>query len=209
MPPSILALLQSSTSKGRSIMSRLFLILISFLCSIDVSWLNIANLSAFFSILASVAVIVSLVFIAQQLTQQTLQVKQQTKLARAGNSQSFVNLASSFVLAIGSNSFLMNLYQTGGDRWSSLSPEEQVQYRYLVSWWLTFFENVQYQQDCGLLDAEVYNAWMKDMEAYFRRRRVDLVWDHLKGNYSDSFVSRFQKSIDNVRKEFQQKQLNP
>ena len=166
-------------------MSRLFLIFLS---------LTLSNVKDFFSIVASLGGVVSLLFIAYQ-------VNRQTKLAKAANSQSFVNVASSFVLTVGADKELMEFYQTGGTRFETLTPTEQARYRYLVVWWLTFYENVQYQQDCGLLDEGVYRSWIYDMEGFVRRRRVDHVWDHVKGNYSNSFVEHFQPLIDQVRRE--------
>nr|AAP58626.1 hypothetical protein [uncultured Acidobacteriota bacterium] len=184
-------------------MSRLFTILLAILCLVlgvglgtcywNRGWLTISSAADLFSIFASIAVVVSLLFIA-------FQVKQQTRLARAANSQAFVNIQSDFVLAAGSNQSLMEFYQTGGEKFETLDPSEQARYRYLVAWWLTFYENVQYQQDCGLLDEGVYKAWMKDMAGFIERRRVEKVWEFLKPNYSDTFIVHIQPYIDAVRK---------
>jgi len=97
----------------------------------------------------------------------------------------------------------MDFYQTGGEKFETLAASEQARYRYLVAWWLTFYENVQYQQDCGLLDEGVYKAWMNDMAGFVERRRADKVWDFLKPNYSDSFVAHIQPHVDAVRKKYQ------
>jgi hypothetical protein len=94
----------------------------------------------------------------------------------------------------------MDFYQTSGLKFETLTLSEQARYRYLVAWWLTFYENVQYQQDCGLLDEGVYKAWMKDMDGFVRRRRADKVWDVLKPNYSDTFISKMEPIINEVRK---------
>ena len=185
-------------------MSRLFLILLSSLCFLVIiglaacywhrGWLTIANVKDLFSILASLGGVASLLFIAHQ-------INRQTQLAKASNSQAFVNVASAFVLAVGSNKDLMNFYRTGAANFDTLSEDEKARYRYLVAWWLTFYENVQYQQDCGLLDDGVYKAWMSDMEGFVRRRRVDHVWDEVKANYSDSFITRFQPLVDKIKSE--------
>ncbi|SRR5258707_4351571 len=188
--------------------SRLFTILFAVLtvaltigliaCYRDRGWLNIASAAGLAQIFESIAVGLSLLFIATQL-------RQQTKLARSSNSQSFVNSCSNFVLAVGSNPELMNLYSTGGDGFEVLSPEKQVQYRYLVSWWLTFYENVVYQHGCGLLDEGVHQSWTRDMEGFIRRRRVEKVWDFLKGNYSEEFIQTFEPLIDKYRRELGKK----
>lgn len=157
-------------------------------------WLSIQSAAQLASIFASAAVGCSLLFIAYQL-------RRQTQLARASNSQSFVSASSAFVLAVGGDAKLMSLYGNGGEGFESLCTEQQAQYRYLVGWWLTFYENVLYQHDCGLLDDSVYKAWMKDMKGFIRRRRVEKVWDSLEENYSDAFRTYFQPLIDKRKQE--------
>ncbi len=98
-------------------------------CYRDRGWLSIASAANLAQIFASIFVGLSLLFVAAQL-------RQQTNLARSSNSQSFVNSVSNFMLAIGSNPELMNLYSTGGDGFEALSREKKVHYRYLVGWWL-------------------------------------------------------------------------
>lgn len=161
-------------------------------CYLDRGWLSIQSAANLASIFASAAVGFSLLFIA-------FQINRQTELARASNSQSFVAASSSFVLAVGGSIELMKLYREGGEGFEALGPDKQAQYTYLVSWWLTFYENVLYQHDCGLLDNSVYEAWMKDMDGYIRRRRVEKVWDLLRDNYSKPFIEHFQPLIDRRR----------
>jgi len=163
-------------------------------CYSNRGWLTIGTAANLSQIFGSIAVGLSLLFIATQL-------KLQTNLARASNSQSFVNASSSFVLAIGGDAELMKLYDTGGEGYESLGTEKQVQFRYLVGWWLTFYENVVYQHGCDLLDDGVHDAWMKDMKGFIRRRRVDKVWPELIGNYSDEFISQFAPLIKDFSKE--------
>ena len=168
-------------------------------CYWNRGWLSIQSAAYLASIFQAMSVVLSLSFIAAQLRQQTISVRQQAELARAANSQSFVGASSSFVLTVGGNADLMDLYKSGGERFETLRDEKQAQYRYLVGWWLTFYENVLYQHDCGLLDESVYRAWMKDMEGFIVRRSVEKVWDSLKDNYSDAFVNHFQPRIDKRR----------
>lgn len=177
-------------------------------CYSNRGWLSIGNAANLAQIFGSIAAGGSLLFIAGQMRQQaaqlqlqTTQLELQTSLARASNSQSFVNASSNFVLAIGGNTTLMTLYNSGGAKFENLQSDQQAQYNYLVSWWLTFYENVVYQQEIHLLDAGVYAAWMKDMKGFVRRRSVEKVWDSLKGNYSDNFIKEFQPLIDACRRE--------
>jgi hypothetical protein len=172
-------------------------------CYFQRGWLSLQNAYFLFSILQSVAVVVSLVFILLQLEQQSRQLEQQSKqleqqsnLARATNSQSLVATSSNFVLMVATNQVLLDLYRTGGENYSTLDPSQKAQFRYLIVWWLTFYENVVYQHYCGLLDDEVYDAWKKDMEGFIRRRKPETVWGELQANYSDLFIKDFQALLD-------------
>jgi hypothetical protein len=158
-------------------------------CYLDRGWLNSQSAANLAQIFGSLAVGISLVFIAKQ-------VQLQTQLARGANSQSLVNVCSNFVLAVGCSDNLMELYATGGERFESLTDTQKAQYRYLVTWWLTFYENVVYQNSIGLLDEGVYEAWLNDMTGFITRRHVDKVWDTVKGNYSKQFVSTFEKLLN-------------
>ena len=144
-------------------------------CYLNRGWLTIQSAASLAQIFASFAVGISLLFIATQ-------IRLQTQLARGANSQSFVNACSNFVLAVGCNDTIMKLYATGGEGFEVLTEAEKAQYRYLVGWWLTFYENVVYQNSIGLLDEGVYQAWQNDMTGFITRRRADKVWDALKKN---------------------------
>ncbi|HEX9941820.1 MAG TPA: hypothetical protein VGG03_07375 [Thermoanaerobaculia bacterium] len=162
-------------------------------CYLDKGWVTFENASYLATIGGTLVGAATLISIAVQLNQQT-------RLARAVNSQSFVSISSEFVLNISGSDELTELWYFKGETYETLTPVKQARYRYLVQWWLTFYENLQYQRYCDLLDDDVYKAWMKDMDGFIARRHVDKVWDAVKDNYSDRFVEHFQSRIDAGRR---------
>jgi hypothetical protein len=163
------------------------------------------------TIIGNLAVAGSIFFIAAQLKKQSEQLKQQadqaklqTQLAKAANSQSFVNISSEFVLSVGSDCKLMKFwYSFGATYEAEIDEDKKAQYRYLVQWWLNFYENVEHQNAAGLLEKDVYDAWMSDMKGFVNRRHVEKIWDAVKANYSDPFVARMQPIIDARRLEIE------
>ncbi|HYK06091.1 MAG TPA: hypothetical protein VE974_30390 [Thermoanaerobaculia bacterium] len=71
------------------------------------------------------------------------QLRQQADLARAANSQSFVNISSEFLLHLANDPVLAELWQKGAE-YEQSSVAQKAQYRALVQWWLNFFENLLY-----------------------------------------------------------------
>lgn len=155
-----------------------------------VKWQLAANIATVCGVLLGLT---TLFFIAKQL-------RYQARLARAANSQALVALSSQFVLQVAQSAELAKLWLLDGERYDQLSDDHRAQYRYLASWWLTFFENVEYQHRAGLLDDGVYDAWCGDMQGFVDRRCVEKFWDDLRGNYSKQFVAAFQPLIDAKRR---------
>jgi hypothetical protein len=123
------------------------------------------------------------------------QVKRQTHLATAANSQALVSVSSQFVLRVAGDEKLAELWLLSGAQYDTMPDGKKAQYRYLAQWWLTFYENVQYQNDCGLLDPGVYKAWDRDMVGFIERRHTHKYWGDVRMNYSDSFIAHFERSM--------------
>jgi hypothetical protein len=124
------------------------------------------------------------------------QLRQQAELARAANSQSFVNISSEFLLHLANDPILAELWQRGAE-YESFTIAQKAQYRALVQWWLNFFENLLYQHQRGLIDDDVYDAWCKDERNFVGRRHVEKVWPEVQKNYSDAFFAHFNELVAN------------
>lgn len=150
-------------------------------CYRNKGWLTIENASYLATIGGTVIGAITLISIAVQL-------RQQTKLARAANSQSFLDKSSTFTLSLLEDNGLLSLWRDGGMNYSSLSSENQSKYKHLLSWWLTFYENMYYQNKCGFLDTNVFAAWDNDVNNFVVRRNLRMAWDELKDSYDPEFV---------------------
>ena len=126
------------------------------------------------------------------------QLRLQANLARAANSQAFVNMSSEFLLNLAGDVRLAELWQRGAE-YRDLGTAERAQYRALIQWWLNFFENLLYQHKRGLIDDDVYDAWCKDERGFVDRRHLENVWDEVRGNYSDDFILHFDVLVANRR----------
>ena len=143
--------------------------------------LSFDNAESVAAIASSIVAAVSLIFIAYQ-------IDYQSKLTRANNSQSLVNISSGIVASIIQDPKLMELWMNGGESYESLPDIDRYRYNHLLCLWLSLYENIIYQKECGLLDDGVYAAWMSDMDAFLGGRCVAKVWPTWRGSYSASFV---------------------
>ena len=164
-------------------------------CYAGKGWITFETAADLATVAATVVGTASLVAIAVQLQQQANQLKQQAQLARAANSQAFVNVSSEFTLNVTLDKELSELWHIKGAQYDALGEVDKARYRYLVQWWLTFFENLQYQHDCGLIDDAVYKAWEKDETRFVTRRNVAKIWPFVKDNYSDTFIEHFETHL--------------
>jgi hypothetical protein len=88
----------------------------------------LGNLGDFVS---GIAVVVTLVYLATQIRQNTRQVKQSVKLARAQTIKGANNVGQS-LLAIAQDSELARIFRTGLDEYSSLSGDERLRFTMLL-----------------------------------------------------------------------------
>ena len=143
-------------------------------------WLNWETASHIASVIGTGAVFASLVFISRQL-------RHQTALSKANNSQSLLETASPFTLTLLQDDDLVKLYRDGYDKYDTFTRDEKSKYEHLLIWWLSFYENIHYQNTCGLLDKQVYDAWNNDLKYFIRRRKLHRHWGDLKDLYNIDF----------------------
>lgn len=130
----------------------------------------------------------------QQLEQQTRQVDQQTKLSRAANTQSLVNLLTPLNLRV-TDRAMIELWVKGDCGISKVSdPNEQAiqreQYETLLASNMVFYENAFSQYRAGLLDQEVYDGWDKDLTNFIDERRIATHWTGWRDLYRKDFTER-------------------
>ncbi len=89
-----------------------------------------------------------------------LQLHQQTKLSRAANVQSFVNLITPLNLKV-TDREIAELWIKGEEGIDQISDKQlqdvqRERYQTLVASYMTFYENIFSQNQAGLLDPEIY-----------------------------------------------------
>jgi len=122
-----------------------------------VTWQDLGNLGEFVS---AVAVVISLIYLAFQIRQNTSQIDQNTKAVRAAAIDSSVSHVMDARKAIFESEALTHLYHVGGNDPLSLSEEELIRYRLLIhnaiwSLWNTFSQSRNAELPIETWDAQI------------------------------------------------------
>lgn len=142
--------------------------------------MTLQELGSLGEFVGSVGVIVSLVYLA-------VQIRQNTRSVRASTQQAFVDVNASFAGLLISNPHMAQVYRTGIDDHSRLSEDEQVQFDMLM---VTYFRNMQnlfQQHERGVLEYDVWEGSMRNMRWYMRQPGVAAWWETRSRMFSARF----------------------
>jgi len=142
---------------------------------------TIAELGSIGELLGSIAVFISLVYLA-------LQVRRSTDTARTSTYQSVVSEFSALNQTLASTPDLSLLYVTAMEDFASLGASEKA--RASQMFFMTFhnFENMYYQHHKGYLDDDVWVGWKRLMLTYYGRPGFQTWWSVRSDTFNPAFV---------------------
>jgi hypothetical protein len=122
------------------------------------------------------------------------EVRENTRLTRAANAQTMVELASPFYLGIAQDRAMAELCARSVEDYESLDGIDRRRYRSLLVGWLIFYENIFYQRRHRFLDRHAFLPWWRDLHQFIREHNLGRHWDGLK----DLFQEEFARAIDEM-----------
>ena len=133
------------------------------------------------SIIQTIAVIISLVYVSKQVRDGAKAVKSQTY-------QSIISAYAEIEARIGQDSETARIYYMGCDNPEKLSGEEEkIRFRQLICSIFNFFENLHYQYKTGLLDEHLWAGWCELMRNKLSKLGVKQYWEETSYLYSKDF----------------------
>jgi hypothetical protein len=139
------------------------------------------------TILGNLALVCSLLLLFREL-------RASNRLTRAANAQSLVGLAAPLYLELVQDRQLAELCTRSAADFDSLDEIDQRRYRYLLTWWLIFYENIFYQRRQHFLDAHAFMPWWRDLKNFVREQNLIRHWDELK----DFFQAEFAQALSDL-----------
>lgn len=138
--------------------------------------------------LASIAIIVQGIFFVVSIFLVWYQLRENTKLVRAANTQKLVELSAPFNLQLAQDRGLTELWTKGAERFEEMDEIDRARYFNLLTWWLMLHENIYHQWNKKLIDDDTYNSWTRDLEYFARRLKLGNYWERLNTYFEASFA---------------------
>jgi hypothetical protein len=134
---------------------------------------DLGNIGEF---VAAVAVVVSLIYLAVQIRQNTQQIKQSIHSVKASTFQASLNSAAGFIVNIAQDPDLADIYRRGL-RGESLHETEWIRFRFVMSNLFGHYEHLYYQHRAGLAEPELWESRAANMEWYFAQPGWRSYWN--------------------------------
>lgn len=140
---------------------------------------ELGNLAEFIS---SIAVLISLVYLA-------VQIKKSTEAARTSTYHSIVSDFGAMNQTMANVPDLSYLYVTALQDFDALEASEKARISQLFYLTFRYFENMFYQHEKGYLEDDVWVGWERLMVTYFRQPGFQAWWALRREVFSTSFVT--------------------
>lgn len=151
--------------------------------------------------LASIAIIVQGFLFVISISLVWYQLRENTKLVRAANTQKLVELSVPFNLQLAQDRALTELWRQATQRFDELDEIDRERYFNLLTWWLMLHENIYHQWRSKLIDEDTYRSWTRDLEYFARRQQLGNHWTQLSSYFEASFAEHVTAIIVRQTKE--------
>lgn len=151
--------------------------------------------------LASIAIIIQGLFFIISIVLVWYQLRENTKLVRASNTQKLVELSIPFNLQLAQNRELAELWLRATQGIDGLDEVDRSRYFNLLTWWLMLHENIYHQWRSKLVDEDTYSSWTRDLEYYAKMQQLGDRWPQLNGYFEASFSEHVTTIINRLSKE--------
>jgi hypothetical protein len=138
--------------------------------------------------LASIAIVVQGFLFVVSIGLVWYQLRENTRLVRANNTHKLVELSAPFMLQLAQNRELTELWRQGMRNIEELDEIDRERYFNLLNWWLMMHESIFHQWRKGLVDADTYRSWTRDLEYFAQRQQLANHWPQIHTYFEASFA---------------------
>ncbi len=150
--------------------------------------MTITEVGALGEFVGAIAVVVTLVYLA-------IQIRQNTRAIRGSAERETVSLQQSALQPVAASLELADVHSRALFQFSEMSPAEQVQFHRTISALFQSFESAFYQHKASLIGDEIYSRIVKNIKGWFRFPGVNYWWDTWAGEYSDEFNAFIENEV--------------
>lgn len=139
------------------------------------------------SLLTSIGVIVSVIFLA-------IEIKKNTEAVRSNFYDSFANSNREFLNQLIVDKELGKLFERGTKSWNSLVEDDKRTSNYLYIQMFRIWENLFYQNKMEVLEPWLWNSNKNTITSYFHLNGIQEWWQFRRQSFSREFVEFLEKS---------------
>ena len=151
--------------------------------------MNWDALGASAELLGAIAVIISVVYLAFQIRQNTKQIEENTRATQAAAFDSSITHGFSARQAIAENGDLARIFVEGSQDPTALSEIDKVRYRLVVQNILWSVWNMQTQTKFGSLQEELWDTQTMTLKRVLTTPGARWIWEHYSQEYGREFQS--------------------
>ena len=149
-------------------------------------------ISAVADLLASIGVIVSLVYVA-------IQIKQNSKVTSTANYQHIMDYQGTVLTSIIENPEVANIYNRGLKSFSDLSEDEKSQFHMMMSMMLTGAQMNYQLFNRGLMEEEIYAGQADSYLNFLENPGVLEWWQSAKQWFHKDYVRHLDEQVQRAR----------
>lgn len=141
---------------------------------------NLSEIALFSQIVGSIAIVVSLVYLAAQ-------VRQNTRATQSATYQSVVSKSLEILTPMYSEDGNVELWLRATAAEADLSPVEQMRFHFLMLAVFRHFDNLHYQHKHGAIESEQWQGYAHLLDGYLALPGVAAWWASNSAGFSASF----------------------
>ena len=149
--------------------------------------MNWEAIGAIGEVIGGVAVIVSLLYLA-------IQIRQNSRMLKATALSATTEAYLSFNMLLGSDPEAARVFQVGLEDFASLTEAEQRQFLNLLRACFVSYQHVYHQYENGLLDDEMWEQFLRASTHLLAIPHIAVWWEDRKSAYTPQFVQSLERA---------------
>ena len=143
--------------------------------------MKIENMASIAEIVSAIAVVLSLLYVGYEIRQGTI-------VAKSSAYQSIHDSEDAYWVSISEDPVLSTIWVAGLDGGiESLDPNQRAQFSISIRRLIYLYQNVHYQRRKGVIDDELWEAWVVSLDEFLEKRGFVEVLNQVKPHLSDPF----------------------
>jgi hypothetical protein len=151
--------------------------------------MTIQDLGSLGELIAAVATIITLAYLA-------LQIRQNTVVSRASTVQETARITTTLAQSLYGDPELALLFDRGRQDLTQLSDAERSRFSYIMIAFMRLGQNAHYQFEQGMMDEDVWSGYRERVLQWVAEPGARQWWSENRASYSQTFAAFVDRELD-------------